>query len=39
MKQMSTVNIETKRLLLREFTEKNAMAIFNYWASDEKVTE
>lgn len=39
MNHMGTVKIETKRLLLRQFTEKDASAMFNNWASDEKVTE
>jgi ribosomal-protein-alanine N-acetyltransferase len=36
---MGTVKIETKRLLLRQFSERDALAAFNNWASDEKVTE
>jgi [ribosomal protein S5]-alanine N-acetyltransferase len=39
MKHMGTVKIETKRLLLRQFTESDAVAAFNNWTSDEKVTE
>ena len=39
MNHLSTVKIETKRLLLRQFTESDAVAAFNNWTSDEKVTE
>ena len=39
MNHMDTVKIETKRLLLRQFTENDALAAFHNWTSDEKVTE
>lgn len=39
MNHMGTVKIETKRLLLRQFEERDALAAFNNWTSDEKVTE
>ena len=39
MNHMGTVKIETKRLLLRQFTESDALPAFNNWTSDEKVTE
>ncbi len=39
MNHMGTVKIETARLVLRRFTEKDALAVFNNWTSDEKVTE
>ena len=39
MNHMGTVKIETTRLVLRQFTESDALAVFNNWASDEKVTE
>lgn len=39
MNHMGTVKIETKRLLLRQFTESDVEAAFNNWTSDEKVTE
>lgn len=39
MNHMGTKEIETKRLLLRKFTENDAFAAFNNWTSDEKVTE
>ncbi len=39
MNHMGTVKIETERLLLRRFTERDALAAFNNWTSDEKVTE
>ncbi len=39
MNHMGTVRIKTKRLLLRQFVEKDTSAVFNNWTSDEKVTE
>jgi len=39
MNHTGTFKIETKRLLLRQFTESDASAAFNNWTSDEKVTE
>lgn len=39
MNHMGTVEIETKRLLLRQFVETDASAVFHNWASDDKVTE
>lgn len=39
MNHVGTVIIETKRLILRQFTEKDATAAFRNWTSDEKVTE
>ncbi len=39
MNHKGTVKIETKRLLLRQFTERDVSAAFINWTSDEKVTE
>ena len=39
MNHVGTVNIETKRLLLRQFVESDTEAVFNNWTSDNKVTE
>jgi len=39
MNHLGTVEIETKRLLLRKFTEHDVIAVFNNWTSDDKVTE
>lgn len=39
MNHAGTTKIETIRLLLRKFTEKDAEAAFRNWTSDEKVTE
>lgn len=39
MKHRGTVRIETERLILRKFTEKDAAAVFRNWTSDDKVTE
>lgn len=39
MNHKGTVKIETDRLLLRQFKEGDALAAFNNWTSDEKVTE
>lgn len=38
MNHMGTVQIETKRLLLRRFVKEDAPAAFGNWTSDEKVT-
>lgn len=39
MKNLGSKTLETKRLILRKLTEKDAPAIYNNWASDEKVTK
>lgn len=39
MNHKGTVKLETPRLLLRQFTEKDAAAAFANWTSDEKVTK
>ena len=39
MNHMGTVKIQTKRLLLRRFTQRDASAAYDNWTSDEKVTE
>jgi len=39
MHHLGTVCIETERLLLRQFIEEDALAAFNNWTSDERVTE
>jgi len=39
MNHMGTVKIQTKRLLLRRFTERDTSAAYDNWTSDEKVTE
>lgn len=39
MNHMGTVEIETERLLLRKFMERDTLAAYNNWTSDEKVTE
>lgn len=39
MEHKGTVNIETKRLLLRQFKESDIHAAYNNWMSDDKVTE
>lgn len=39
MNHMGTIEIETKRLLLRRFKEGDAVAAFRNWTNDEKVTE
>ncbi|GAB2318631.1 GNAT family N-acetyltransferase [Alkalibacterium sp. s-m-22] len=39
MNHMGTFKIQTKRLLLRRFTERDASAAYGNWTSDEKVTE
>lgn len=38
MNNMGTIQIETKRLLLRRFVEKDAPAAFQDWTNDKKVT-
>lgn len=39
MNHIGTIKIETERLILRKFNERDALAAFNNWTSDEKVTE
>lgn len=39
MNHMGSIEIETRRLLLRQFTERDAAAAFNNWTSDENVTK
>lgn len=39
MNHMGTIEIETKRLLLRRFKEGDTVAAFRNWTNDEKVTE
>lgn len=39
MNHLGTVKIETQRLLLRRFTEKDIPAAFKNWTNDDKVTE
>ena len=39
MNHLGTLEIETKRLHLRKFTERDVPAAFNNWTSDGKVTE
>ena len=39
MNHLGTVTIETKRLILRKFTEDDALAAFNNWTNDTAVTE
>lgn len=39
MKHQGTQTLETKRLILRKFTENDAKAAFRNWESDDKVTE
>lgn len=39
MRHLGTVELETKRLVLRRFVEDDAPAAFANWTSDEKVTE
>ena len=38
MNHLGTVQIETNRLLLRRFTESDAVAAYHNWTSDEEVT-
>ena len=39
MEHKGTKNIETERLLLRRFNKDDAVAMFENWESDSKVTE
>ena len=39
MIHLGTVKIETTKLILRKFTEKDILPAFHNWTSDEKVTE
>ena len=39
MNHIGTKEVETRRLLLRKFTEDDILSAFNNWTSDEKVTE
>lgn len=39
MEHKGTKNIETERLLLRQFNIDDAVAMFKNWESDSKVTE
>jgi len=39
MNHLGTVDIETKRLLLRQFNIRDTSAAFNNWTNDDKVTE
>jgi ribosomal-protein-alanine N-acetyltransferase len=39
MNHKGTVRLETDRLILRKFTEKDAEAVFENWASDDEVTK
>lgn len=39
MEHKGTVNIETKRLLLRKFEEKDVRLAFQNWTNDDKVTK
>lgn len=39
MNHMGTIEIETKRLLLRQFKEEDVDAAFHNWMNDDKVTE
>jgi ribosomal-protein-alanine N-acetyltransferase len=39
MNHKGTVTIETKRLVLRKFIEKDIPAVYANWTSDDKVTE
>ena len=39
MKHMGTVPLETERLLLRRFTEEDAVEVFRNWAGDSEVTK
>lgn len=38
MNHLGTVTIETERLILRKFTEDDALAVFNNWTNDTNVT-
>lgn len=39
MNHKGTVRLETERLILRKFTENDAEAVFENWASDDEVTK
>jgi ribosomal-protein-alanine N-acetyltransferase len=39
MKQLGTKELETERLILRQFTLEDANAMYNNWASDPEVTK
>ena len=39
MNHLGTVDIETPRLMLRQFIRQDASAVFRNWASDERVVE
>lgn len=39
LKHKGTVTLETERLILRKFTEEDAPAVFQNWASDDEVTK
>lgn len=39
MKHRGTIELETERLILRQFTEKDIEPSFRNWTNDEKVTE
>ncbi len=39
MNHCGTQELETKRLILRQFTDKDAHAMFENWANDEEVTK
>ena len=39
MKHCGTQTIETKRILLRRFSEDDAEAVYHNWASDPDVTQ
>lgn len=39
MNHLGTKEIETNRLLLRKFTENDALPAFNNWTNDDRVTE
>ena len=39
MKHKGTLTLETERVILRKFTFDDAEAMYNNWASDQKVTE
>ena len=39
MNHAGTLSIETKRLLLRRFTEDDAQAVFRNWTNDDRTTE
>ena len=39
MKHCGTQRLETRRLVLRRYTNEDAVAMYNNWASDEEVTK